>query len=99
MAELPQEWRDAVGRVRSDSATARLLAVLPTTPVFSVAELEERVGGATSAVYRAVDVLVEAAVLRPLTDRRRNQVWGVGDLLDELDDLNVRIGAAARADV
>jgi Fic family protein len=99
MAELPQEWRDAVGRVRSDSATARLLAVLPTTPVFSVAELEERVGGATSAVYRAVDVLVEAEVLRPLTDRRRNQVWGVGDLLDELDDLNVRIGAAARADV
>jgi len=64
-----------------------------------VAELEERVGGATSAVYRAVDVLVEAGVLRPLTARRRNQVWGVGDLLDELEDLNARIGAAARADV
>jgi Fic family protein len=98
MAEFPQGWRDAVGRVRSDSATARLLAVLPTMPVFSVAELEEHVGGATSAVYRAVDALVEAGVLRPLTDRRRNQVWGVGDLLDELDDLNARIGTAARAD-
>ena len=99
MADLPQVWREAVGRVRSDSAAARLLAVLPTMPVFSVAELEERVGGATSAVYRAVDVLVEAGVLRPLTARRRNQVWGVGDLLDELEDLNARIGAAARADV
>lgn len=55
-------------------------------------------GGAASALYRAVDALVEARVLRPLTDRRRNQVWGVGDMLDELEDLSVRIGAAARAD-
>ncbi len=48
-------------------------------------------------MYRAVDRLVEVDVLRPLTDRKRNQVWGVGDMLDELDDLGVRIGAAARA--
>lgn len=99
MAEFPLGWRDAVGRVRSDSATARLLAVLPAMPVFSVAEVEQRVGGATSALYRAVELLVEAEVLRPLTDRKRNQVWGVGDMLDELDDLSVRIGAAARADI
>ncbi len=63
-----------------------------------MATAEQRVGGATSAVYRAVDALAEAGVLRPLTDRRRNQVWGVGDMLDELEDLSVRIGAAARAD-
>jgi Fic family protein len=99
MAEFPMAWRDAVGRVRSDSATARLLAVLPAMPVFSAAEVEQRVGGATSALYRAVELLVEAEVLRPLTDRKRNQVWGVGDMLDELDDLSVRIGAAARADI
>jgi Fic family protein len=98
MAEFPLGWRDAVGRVRSDSATARLLALLPAVPVFSAAEVEQRVGGATSALYRAVELLAEAEVLRPLTDRKRNQVWGVGDMLDELDDLSVRIGAAARAD-
>ena len=97
MAEFPLAWRDAVGRVRTDSATARLLAVLPETPVLSADEAEAKVGGGSSAVYRAVDRLVEAGVLRPLTDRKRNQVWGVGDMLDELDDLSVRIGAAARA--
>ena len=97
IAEFPQAWRDAVGRIRSDSATARLLDVLPATPVLSAQEAEAMVGGATSAVYRAVDRLVEVDVLRPLTDRKRNQVWGVGDMLDELDDLGVRIGAAARA--
>ena len=99
MAEFPQGWRDAVGRVRRDSATARLMAVLPAMPIFSAAEVEQKVDGATSALYRAVDALVEAEVLRPLTDRKRNQVWGVGDMLDELDDLSVRIGAAARSDV
>ena len=81
------------------SGGLRLLAVLPAMPVFSVAEVEQRVGGGTSALYRAIELLVEAEVLRPLTDRKRNQVWGVGDMLDELDDLSVRIGAAARADI
>lgn len=99
IAELPQEWRDAVGPVRSDSATARLLAALPAMPVLSAADVEQKVRGATSAMYRAIDLLVEAGVLRPLTDRKRNQVWGVGDMLDELDDLSARIGAAAREDV
>jgi hypothetical protein len=32
-----------------------------------------------------------------LTNRKRNQVWGVGDMLDEPDDLCVRIGAATLA--
>ncbi|KRA32627.1 MULTISPECIES: Fic family protein [unclassified Nocardioides] len=98
MAGFPEGWRDAVGRVRSDSATLRLLEVLLQMPVFSAAEAEVRVGGTTSAVYRAVDALVDAQVLRPLTDRKRHQVWGVGDMLDELDDLSVRIGAAALAE-
>jgi len=98
MAELPQLWRDALGRVRSDSATARLLELLPAMPVFSVEQAEQTLGGASSALYRAVDRLVDADVLRPLTSRKRNQVWGVGDMLDELDDLSVRIGAAALRD-
>jgi hypothetical protein len=33
----------------------------------------------------------DAGVLRPLTDRKRDQVWGAGLVLDELDDLGVRI--------
>jgi hypothetical protein len=37
-----------------------------------------------------------AGVLRPLTDRRRDQIWAAGDILDALDDLDARIGVAAR---
>ena len=38
--------------------------------------------------------LVEAEVLRPLTDRKRNQVWGAGLILDELEDLDDRIATS-----
>lgn len=96
MAEFPQGWRDAVGKVRAGSAASRLLELLWQMPVFSAEDAEAAVGGGTSALYRGVDRLVEAGVLRPLTARKRNQVWGVGDMLDELEDLSSRIGMAAR---
>lgn len=96
MEEFPQGWREAVGKVRAGSAAAKLLELLSQMPVFSAEEAEAAVGGGTSALYRGVDRLVEAGVLRPLTARKRNQVWGVGDMLDELDDLSARIGLAAR---
>jgi hypothetical protein len=97
MAAFPDQWREALGAVRGGSATARLLEILPRVPVLTVEDAEYLIDVGTSALYRAVERLVEAEVLRPLTDRKRNQVWGVGDMLDELDDLGLRIGAAARA--
>lgn len=97
MAAFPEMWREAVGRVRADSAAARLLAALPSMPVLSAEDAEDALQIAPSALYRGLDRLVEAGVLRPLTNRKRNQVWGVGDMLDELDDLSVRIGTAAHA--
>ncbi len=35
-------------------------------------------------------------MIRPLTDRTRNQVWVVASVADELDSLSVRIGERAR---
>jgi len=96
MEDFPQGWRDAVGTVRAGSSVARLLELLPQAPVFSAEEAEAALGVGTSALYRGVDRLVQAGVLRPLTTRKRNQVWGVGDTLDELDDLSSRIGLVAR---
>jgi Fic family protein len=95
LAEIPQEWADMVGRVRAGSAAAKLLAVLPTRPVLSVEDACAAVGGPVSSVYAAIERLYAADVLRPLTERKRNQVWGASLILDELDDLGARIGHAA----
>ena len=76
MAAFPDQWREALGAVRGGSATARLLKVLPRVPVVTVKDAENLIGAGTSALYRAVDRLVEVEVLRPLTHRKRNQVLG-----------------------
>ncbi len=95
IAELPppgSERSDA----RGGSATARLLDRLISAPIFSASDAEEAIGGASSSVYAGIERLHAVGVIRPLTSRTRNQVWGAADLLDELDDLAVRIAAAAR---
>jgi hypothetical protein len=46
--------------------------------------------------FTAINRSHEAGILRPLTDRLRNQIWGAGDILDELDDLSERIATASR---
>lgn len=93
LAAMPEQWHLLAGAPRAGSATADLLASLPSTPIFTAGDIETRLGLSTAATYRAIERLATAEVIRPLTDRTRNQIWGTGDLLDELHDLGVRIGA------
>lgn len=97
VAAMPEMWRDAAGRPRAGSAASKLLAGLLDHPVFSADEADAWIGGATSSVYAGIARLHEAGVLRPLTDRVRQQVWVAADLADELDDLGMRIATRARA--
>lgn len=94
ITEMPELWQMAVG-ARRGSAAARLLAGLAATPVFSADDAAEAIGGPLSSVYSAIDRLYRAGVIRPLTRRVRNQVWGAIDVLDELEGLGARIAAAA----
>ncbi len=65
--------------------------------MITAAEAIVLLGTPPAGVYAAIDRLREAGVLRPLTTRTRDQIWGAGLVLDELDDLDARIAAAARA--
>jgi Fic family protein len=96
LAHIPAEWREMTGTVRRGSAAAKLLEILPTRPILAADDAAAALGQTTSRVYEALTRLREAGVLRPLTDRKRDQVWGAGLVLDELDDLGVRIARAAR---
>jgi hypothetical protein len=39
--------------------------------------------------------LQDAGILRPLTDRKREQVWVASLILDESEDLSIRIGTGS----
>ncbi len=96
ISELPARWSAEVGPIRGGSALAKLLDALTSSPALTAEGAHSLIGGPLTSVYSAIDRLVEAGVLRPLTDRKRNRVWGVVALLDELEDLGNRIGARAR---
>lgn len=96
LAGIPAEWSAAVGRVRSGCAIDRLLHLLPSRPILTTDELVDVIDGSQSSTHDAVGHLADAGVVRPLTDRKRDQVWGATRVLEELEDLGLRIAAAAR---
>lgn len=96
VVELPDRWRAALGPVRTGSATDRLLNRLPDLAAFTADDAHDDIGGPLSSTYTAIERLAVAEIVRPLTDRKRNQVWGVAAILDELDDLGARIERHAR---
>lgn len=99
LATMPTEWMATTGIPRRGSAARRLLDNLLDEPIFSADEATAHLGGSTSSLYAALHRLEAVGVIRPLTDRSRNQVWGAVSLMDELDDLGMRIGTRARVEM
>lgn len=91
LLEIPELWRSKISRLRKGSATDLILTSLLSAPVVTAEDLILKNGFAVNSVYSALERLLEAEVIRPLTKRKRNQVWGASAVLDELDDLSLRI--------
>lgn len=94
--EIPGQWRELTGPVRRGSATAKMLDLLPGTPILSSDDAVALIDAPRSSVFDAISRLRDAEVLRALTDRKRDQIWGASLVLDELEDLGSRIAAAVR---
>jgi Fic family protein len=95
LSEISSEWQELVGSTRPNTTVSKLLEILPAKPILSADDAETAMEASRSSVFTAINRLHEAGVLRPLTDRKRDQVWGAGDILDELDDLSARIARAS----
>ena len=94
--EIPSQWQELPGPVRRGSAAAKILDLLPSTPILSSDDAVALVDAPRSSVFDAISRLGDAGVLRALTDRKRDQIWGASLVLDELEDLGGRIAAAVR---
>lgn len=82
---LQERWRAALKETvgpRSDAAAWSLIDVLPAHPVVTVPVGVAATGKSKPAVNGAMQDLVEADVLRPLSESRRNRAWEARDLLD-----------------
>lgn len=79
-------------RVAHDSTVLR---VLLADPVLTEAAITAALPPDLPWTDAVIDELVDAGVLRPVTERRRDRAWVASDVLAELDALAERIRAAA----
>ncbi|UQN28884.1 Fic family protein [Brachybacterium kimchii] len=94
LREMPDAWHEEIPG-RGGSALARLLGILFAHPTFTVDEAREALGASTAALYPAVETLESAGILREVTGRKRERIWVVADVVDELEDLDRRVAIRA----
>jgi Fic family protein len=80
---------------RRGSAARRLLPHLLNQPAVNVGYVQSVTGVALSAAQRAVEQLVEADIVAPVSANRRNRVWLAPDVIDALDSFAERVGRRA----
>jgi len=91
LAELPPLWRSQVTARRGSSARTLVDALL-TAPVLDIARAEAVTGSSRPRAYDALDHLTQAGVLTEITGGSRSRVWVASAVMDELSELEERIG-------
>ncbi len=84
---IQMNWRTAVGRVRSDSATELLIRMLPGAPVVTIASASELIERTTQATNEAFKNLVAAGVLKQVNvGFNRNRAYEATAVIDAFTD-------------
>ena len=93
VAEVQAAWREALGKVRANSAVDILLNALPGAPVITVQSAAALIGRSDQAVNEAIPRLVDAGVLKQTTVGRRNRVFEALDLINAFTDLERQLAS------
>ncbi|NEA35295.1 Fic family protein [Streptomyces sp. SID13031] len=94
-ADLKVAWRERAAPVRAGSAVDLLIETLPAAPVLTLTAAAELIGRSQQAANQALTRLTEAAVLREITDGRRNRVYEAPELIDAFTLLERRFASPA----
>ncbi len=85
VAELQDRWRKQLREAtspRADSAAWAIIDVLPAYPVLTVAVAVTATKRTKPAANHAIQELVNAGVLKPVSESKRNRAWEAAGLLD-----------------
>ena len=94
-ADLKTAWRERAAPVRAGSAVELLIDTLPAAPVLTLAAAARLIDRSQQAANQALARLVEARVLREVTDGRRNRVYEAPELIDAFTLLERRFASPA----
>lgn len=91
LRDLRSRWQDRVA-ARRDAATWRVADLLLRRPVVNAPLVAAEAGVHLNNVYRALQPLLEASVLREQSSRRRDRIWRCDEVLQALDAFAARAG-------
>jgi Fic family protein len=93
--DLKSEWRTQLHaslRPRRDAAAWSVIDALPGHPVVTIAIATTATGRTRPAISQAIDQLVAAGILAPISEGRRNRSWEAVRLLDLLVEMDSESG-------
>jgi Fic family protein len=93
VAEVQAAWREALGKVRANSAVDVLLNALPGAPTITVQSAAALIGRSEQAVNEAIPRLIDAGALKQTTVGRRNRAFEALDLINAFTDLERRLAS------
>jgi Fic family protein len=90
---LQDDWRAALGTVRADSATDRLLRALPGAPLITVNSAAALIGRSFTAVNEAIPRLLAAGILNQTNVGRRNRAFEAPAVIEAFTDLERQLAS------
>jgi len=90
---IQDQWRAALGRLRSGSAADRLIGALPGAPVISVSTAAGLIGRTFQATNQAMSRLESAGIVRQVTVGRRNRAFEAPAIIDAFTALERQIAS------
>lgn len=80
--DLQRSWLDMASRPRSDSAAAKIIALLPAQPVLSAPTIRATVGASQQQVLAGLKVLADAGVVRQISEGTYDRQFAAIGLID-----------------
>jgi Fic family protein len=91
--EIQGRWRQAVGKVRSDSTVLRLIETLPGAPVVTVQSAAALIDRSVQATNEAIAQLHASGVLEQTTVGKRNRAFEATELIDAFTALERQLAS------
>lgn len=91
--EVQARWREAVGKVRADSAVLLLIQALPGAPLVTVQSAAALIGRSVQATNEAIAHLQACGVLKQSTIGRRNRGFEATDLIEAFTALERQLAS------
>ena len=98
--ELVEVWKEKLttsSNPRADSYAWQIIPLLPGHPMITGSVAAALTGGSPGSVNQAIDKLVEAGVLTPVSEAKKNRSWEAVGLLELITRLEAGLLPEASA--